>query len=193
MMTKTTATLELVETIGGHETIGTDVDVSTIPVPVVLASMQDIQAGSVLLRSDVPLPESVHFAFKLDRQWRILTEANGFDVERMLSDTGWHFFFMVPEIKTGALSFHRNQGLRKALRKLTFVVEAQKFNALEIVEINTKGFLGLNYVEVVAHPRHVKNSPFLRDLDPNYVPRTVWDFKGILRRRSQIGRMRKGI
>jgi len=192
-MTKTTATLELIETTGGHEIIGTDVDLSAIPTPVVLASMEDIRAGSVLLRSDARLPEFVHFESKQYSRWRILTDANGFDVERTLSEAGWHFFFIVPEIRAGGLSFHRNQGLRKALKKLLSEVEAYNFNALEIVEIKTRSFMGLNQVEVVAHPRHVKNSPFLRDLDPNYVSRNVWNFKGILRRRSQIGQTCKGI
>jgi hypothetical protein len=72
-------------------------------------------------------------------------------------------------------------------------VEAKNFNALEIVEITAKRFLGLNYVTVVAHPRHIKKSPFLRDLNTYYVARNLWNAKGIWRRRSQIGSMRKGI
>jgi hypothetical protein len=53
--------------------------------------------------------------------------------------------------------------------------------------------LGLHYVNIVMHARHVKNSPFLRDPDPYYVPRSIWNAKGIFRRRAEIGRTRKGM
>jgi len=106
---------------------------------------------------------------------------------------GWHFFFVVPEISFSALSFHPGRALRAALKKVFAGVKAQDQNALEIVEITRKRFLGLNYVRVEAHPRHIKGSPFLRDLDPHYVPRNTWNFKGVLRRRAQIGGTQKGI
>jgi|SRR5215469_922288 len=191
-MTETTTTLDLIETIAG-ENAGIAVEKPTIPTWLVLATMQDIHAGSVLIKSDARLPESLHFEAKQLGAWKVLTEANGFEVERKLSEVGWQFFFMVPEVRIGRLAYDRKKGLRRALKKLVSAVETQNYNALEIVEINTRSFLGLSYVEVVAHPRHVKNSPFLRDPDPNHVPRNVWHFKGLLRRRSEVGLMRKGV
>ena len=83
--------------------------------------------------------------------------------------------------------------MRKALKKVATAIEAQNFNALELVEITTKRFLGLHYATVVAHARHSKHSPYLRDLDPDYMPRKVWNFKQALRRRALIGRTSKGI
>ena len=87
-----------------------------------------------------------------------------------------------------ALSSNRSKALRSALKKIVSTTEAQNFNALEIVEVTTRRFLGLHYAKVVAHPRHIKRSPFLRDLDPYHVSRNVWDFKRVLKRRAQIGR-----
>ena len=63
------------------------------------------------------------------------------------------------------------------LKKVFASVEAQDLNALEIVEISANRIFGLHYVKIVALARHVKNSPFLRDLDPYYVPRAVWNGK----------------
>lgn len=113
-------------------------------------------------------------------------------MERWLSEAGWHFFFIVPAISAGALSFDRNKALKKGLKKILTETEAKNFNALEIVEITTRRFLGLCYVRFVAHPRQVKHSPYLRDLDPYHTTRNVWDFKQVLRRRAQIGRTAKG-
>lgn len=106
---------------------------------------------------------------------------------------GWHFFLMVPEIRTGALSSNRKRGLRKVLKKVLSATEAQGYNAVEVVDIKTRHLVGFNSVEVVAYARQVKNSPFLRDLDPYDVSRNTWNFKQILRRQARIGPTRKAI
>jgi hypothetical protein len=135
----------------------------------------------------------VQFESKRYGSWNLLTGANGFEAGRTLSAAGWHFFLMVPAMRFAALSAHRNRGLWKALKRVLCEIERQGFNAAEITEIKTRRFLGLYYVKVVAHARQVKNSPFLRDLDPQYVSRNVWGFKQVLRRQAQIGRTCKGI
>ena len=192
-MTETTTTVDLLETVRVHETAGASGETASTQAPVVIATMADIRAGSVLIRSDVPLPESARFESKRYGAWKVLTGVNGFSVERALSEAGWHFFFMVPEVRAGAVASTPQSAMRRALKKATMAVEAQNFNALEIVGITTKRFLGLYYVQVVAHARHAKHSPYLRDLDPHYVPRNVWNFKQALRRRAEIGRTSKAI
>jgi hypothetical protein len=192
-MTETTATLNLLETIRGHRADGTGVETPTTPTPVVVATTKDIRAGSVLIKSGARLPQSVRFESKQYRHWKLLTGVDGFTVERALSKVGWHFFFMVPETRVSAVSSTPHGAVRKAVKKVAAAIEAPSFNALEIVGITTKRFLGLYYARVVAHARHSKHSPYLRDLDPHYVPRNVWDFKQVLRRRAQIGRTPKAI
>lgn len=192
-MNEKTAIVDSVGTMRGHLANAGAVKSQALPAPVVIATTEEIRAGSVLIKSNASLPDSVQFESKRYRSWSLLTEADGFQVGRTLSDVGWHFLFMVPEVRTGALSSNRNRGLRKALKKVLSAIEAQRLNAMEIAEINTRRLLGLSYVEIVAYPRHVKNSPFLRDLDPNYVPRNVWNFKQVLRRRAQISPTSKGI
>lgn len=187
-MSSTAAFQDQREATLGHEITGT----AEAPL-LVLGTTEDVRAGSVLLHQDVGLPESVHFSSKQYSSWKILTGADGVEVERRLSELGWHFFFIVPAISSGALSSDRNKALRKGLKKILTTTKAQNFNALEIVEITTKRFLGLCYVKVIAHPRQVKHSPFLRDLDPYHMTRNVWDFKQVFRRRVQIGRTAKAV
>jgi hypothetical protein len=192
-MTKTTKTLDRVETTLGRGMIGGNAEITPTPTPIVIAAITDLRAGSVLIKSDTCLPKSVYFESEQYGPWKVLPGVDGLTVEGALSEAGWHLFFMVPEIRLGAVSLNPNKALRTALKKLFTAVEAKNFNALEIVEITAKRFLGLNYVTVVAHPRHIKKSPFLRDLNTYYVARNLWNAKGIWRRRSQIGSMRKGI
>lgn len=192
-MTKYSANLDLLETVGGREATNLGAKNNARPTPVVLATMEDIQSGSILIKSDVRLPKSVRFESKQYGSWKILTGVDGFAVERWLSTAGWHFFFVVPEIKAAAVSSTRRGALKKVLGKLTGATEARTLNALEIVKITTKHFLGLYYVVVIAHSRHAKGSPFLRDLDPYHVTRRAWDFKQVLRRRRAIGRTSKAM
>ena len=191
MQTNMTANLD--ERVRDLEVPPTSVAPPAIPTPVVLATPHDIGAGSVLLKSDAALPESVGLNSKRYGAWKLLTGTDGVGFERTLSEAGWHFFFMMPEIRVGALSSSRSQAIRAALRKALAAVEAQNFNAVEIVNMSAKNVLGLHHVSFVVHPRHVKQGPYLRDLDPYYVPRGVWSGKGLFRRRAEIGPMRKGI
>ena len=155
---------------------------------VMIGTTEDIVAGCVLIKSSLRLPESVHFASRQYGSWKILAGIDRIRAERKLSEAGWNFFFMVPGIRRSALSSNRSKALRRALKKIASTTEAQNFNALEIVGVTTRRFLGLHYAKVVAHARHIKRSPFLRDLDPYHVSRNVWDFKRVLNRRAQIGR-----
>ncbi len=191
-MMKYSANLHLHEIVGSSETINVGANTARLA-PVVLATMDDIQSGTILIKSDVRLPKSVPFESKQYGYWKVLNGVDGFAVERGLSPAGWHFFFVAPEIKATAISSTRQGALKKALRKLTRATAAGSLNALELVKIRVKHFLGFYYVMVIAHTRHVKDSPFLRDLDPYRTSRQVWDFKQILRRRAEIPRAVKGV
>jgi hypothetical protein len=191
-MTKKMQMLDSLDARGSEINTGAE-RLTLISPPVVLGSIKDLQPGSVLIKANVRLPESMQFESRQYGAWKLLIGANGFSVERELSKAGWHFFFMVPEIRVGALSFNRAAALRKAFKKLRMAADTQNVNGLEIAEITTKRFLGLDSITIVAHPRHIEDSTFLRGLDPHYVARNVWNFKGILRRRARIGRTFKGI
>ena len=76
---------------------------------VVIGTTEDIVAGSVLIKSSLRLPESVHFASRQYGSWKILAGIDGFAAERKLSEAGWNFFFVVPEIRRSALSIEPQQ------------------------------------------------------------------------------------
>ena len=195
-MREEAAILDLAEPVWGNETPGNGTVSVETPAGaelVVIGTTEEIVAGRVLIKSSLRLPQSVRFASKRYGSWKLLAGVDGFAAERKLSEAGWNFFFVVPEIRRSALSSNRSKALRRALKKIVSATEAQNFNALEIVRVTTQRFLGLHYTKVVAHPRHIKGSSFLRDLDPYHVSRNAWDFKRVLKRRAQIGRSTNGI
>ena len=195
-MSEQVAILDLAEPVAGNEIRGSgavSVEAPSGADLVVIGTAEDIVAGSVLIKSSLRLPESVHFASRQYGSWKILAGIDRFGVERKLSEAGWNFFFMVPGISRSALSSNRSKAIRAALKNIASTTEAQSFNALEILGVTTRRFLGLHYAKVVAHARHIKRSPFLRDLDPYHVSRNIWGFKRVLNRRAQIGRSTSGI
>ncbi len=50
---------------------------------------------------------------------------------------------------------------RRAIKKVVASMELDGFNCLEIAQVAVKRFLGLPYVTVSAHPRHIQESIFL--------------------------------
>src|ERR1700745_502954 len=121
------------ERVQGLEAPAASVERLAEATPVVLATPHDISVGSVLIKSDAALPQSVRLDSKRYGAWKLVTGTDGGGFERTLLEAGWHLFFMVPEIRVSALSANRNQAIRAALRKALVAVEAQNFNAVEVV------------------------------------------------------------
>jgi len=50
---------------------------------------------------------------------------------------------------------------RRAVKKVLASMKLDRLNCLEIAQVVVKRFLGLLYVTVSAHPRHIQQSMFL--------------------------------
>src|SRR5438552_18318934 len=90
--------------------------------------------------------------------WRLVKALDGFALDRKIRDAGWNFFFMAAEVKVmffGALGAKK---IHNALRRILAKVKLQDFNGLEVTGIVAKRFLGVPYVTVSAHSRHVQQS-----------------------------------
>jgi hypothetical protein len=63
---------------------------------------------------------------------------------------------MANKIKTTVFSFNRARTIHAALKRVIASVREQKCNCLEIDDVATHSFLGIPYVTVSAHPRHIQ-------------------------------------
>jgi hypothetical protein len=81
-MTKTTKTLDRVETTLGRGMIGGNAEITPTPTPIVIAAITDLRAGSVLMTSDTRLPKSVYFECEQYGSWKVLRGMDGFKIER---------------------------------------------------------------------------------------------------------------
>ena len=78
------------------------------------------------------------------------------ELEAELSRTGWTFFYMANPLRTRAFGFDPVKRLAAALRSIVGSVRKQGCNSVQIDAVATRSFLGIPYVTVSAHPRHVQ-------------------------------------
>ena len=63
---------------------------------------------------------------------------------------------MPGEIKATVFGFDKQKALRAALKRLITDVKSQHCNSIEITSVVGKSFLGVPYVSVSAHSRHIQ-------------------------------------
>jgi hypothetical protein len=121
-----------------------------------------VQVGSVLMKE---WPEMTQL-LKLESEpcsgeWSQLKILNGFALDRKVHTAGWNFFFMAAEVKVMFLGSVGAAKIQNALKRILGKVKLQNFNGLEITGIVARRFLGVPYVTVSAHSRHLQHSCYL--------------------------------
>src|SRR5438105_4723594 len=76
--------------------------------------------------------------------------------ETELAATGWTFFYMANQIRTTAFGFDRPRMIDAALKRIITSVRQERCNCLEIGDVAMHSFLGMPYVSLSAHPRHIQ-------------------------------------
>src|SRR6266700_6890659 len=118
-----------------------------------------VQVGTILIKdqplmTQLPGLESEPYS----GNWSLVKVLDGFALDRKIHAAGWNFFFMAAEVKViffGALGAKK---IQNALKRILAKVKLQDFNGLEVTGIVAKRFLGVPYVTVSAHSRHVQQS-----------------------------------
>ena len=76
-------------------------------------------------------------------------------LDHKLRRVGWNFFFMAEEVKATVFGSLAAKNIQKALKRICLKVRKQNFNCLEVTKMVENRFLGVPYITVCAHPRHV--------------------------------------
>jgi len=113
--------------------------------------------GTILIEKHAACPQCFHLKDSFPSDWMAVTHnLSPHELEKELSAAGWTFFYMANGIRTTAFGFNRAKMIRAALRHLVRNVSQQRCNCLEIDAVATRSFLGLPYVSVSGHPRHIQ-------------------------------------
>ena len=115
------------------------------------------RARLILIREDTPLPANLPLESEAFLPgWRAVRNLDGYELGRKIEEAGWNFFYLAGEI--GAIAFGREGlgTLRRAVKRILAKQEGQKFNSLEVTKIISKRFLGIPFMNVTAHSRHIQ-------------------------------------
>lgn len=122
----------------------------------------EIKTGTVLIKEGALLPEALRFEGEsCVPGWRSVRDLNGYALDRKVREAGWTFFFLAGEIRTIAFGADEQSTVRRAMRRILANPRSKQFNSLEITRVASKRFLGLPYMRVGAHTRHVQEGLIL--------------------------------
>jgi hypothetical protein len=115
------------------------------------------RARTILIREDTPLPPNLPIESEAFLPgWGAVRNLDGYELGRKIEEAGWNFFYLAGEIRTMALGVEGPGTLRRAVKRILAKQEGQRFNSLEVTEIISKRFLGIPFMSVTAHSRHIQ-------------------------------------
>jgi hypothetical protein len=121
-----------------------------------------IEVGAILMKDWPAMPQPLNLESEpCSGEWSLLKVLDGSALDRKIHAAGWNFFFMAAEVKVMFFGAAGTVKILNALRRILENVRPQRFNGLEVTAIVTRRFLGVPYVTVSAHSRHMQASCYL--------------------------------
>jgi|SRR5208282_1843645 len=124
--------------------------------------MPPIHVGTILMKEWPGMTQVLGLESEpCSGEWSLLKVLDGFALDRKIHAAGWNFFFMAAETKVMFFGSVGAVKIQNALKRILEKVKPQQFNGLEVTQIVARHFLGVPYVTVSAHSRHMQQSCYL--------------------------------
>jgi len=121
--------------------------------------MSEIKAGTILIKEGTLLPECLQLESEpFLKGWKLVKNLSSSGLDRKLCEAGWTFFFMAGDVNATAVGSDLEKTTRRAVKRVIASMKSDRLNCLEIAQVAAKHLLGLPYVTVSAHPRHIQES-----------------------------------
>jgi hypothetical protein len=115
-------------------------------------------SGTILIRENTLLPAGLAIESEVFLAgWRVVKNLDGSALAQNIEGANWNFFYLAGEIRATALGRDRSGTFRKAVKRVLAKQEEQ-FNSVEITRVVSKRFLGIPFMNVVAHTRHIQQA-----------------------------------
>lgn len=119
-------------------------------------------SATVFIRENALLPAGLVFESEaLLPGWRAVQGLDGNGVAHKIAGAKWNFFFLAGAIRTTVLGGKGPGTLRRAVKRVLAKRPGQSFNSLQITKFVSRRFLGIPYVSVSAHSRHIQEGRYL--------------------------------
>ncbi len=90
------------------------------------------------------------------QSWRSLGTLESSGLDRKIHEAGWKLFFMAGELKAVVPAWGGQKTLGRGVKRLLAQSRSEHFNCLEVTNILRKRFLGIPYVSIAGHSRHIQ-------------------------------------
>jgi len=118
-----------------------------------------VHVGTILMKEWLGMPELIGFETEpCLGEWSMVKMPDAFTLDREIHAAGWNLFFMAAEVKAIFFGSLTAAKVQSALKRILAKVKQQHFNGLEVTAIVARHFLGVPYVTVSAHSRHIQRS-----------------------------------
>ncbi len=115
-----------------------------------------VQPGTRMVRQSVILQSLGVESEPYCENWRSLSVWDSSGLDHKVRAAGWNLFFMAGELRAVVPAWGGQNTLRRGVKRLLAQTRLQDFNCLEVSHILRKRFLGIPYVSIAAHPRHIQ-------------------------------------
>jgi len=121
-----------------------------------------IKTRTILIAEGAVLPESLPLESEpYAYGWRLVKNLDSKGLDQIISNAGWNFFYIAGVIETNVFGSDEKKNTRKAIKQVIANLKSKNFNCLEITRVAAKRSLGLTYVSVSAHSRHIQKGQAL--------------------------------
>ena len=141
--------------------------------------MSDINRTRTVFREETPLPTTLSIESEAFLPgWLVVKNLDRQALTREVEGANWNFFYLAGEIRATVLGRDLLSTLRRAVKCVLAKQEGQKFNSLEITKVVSKRFLGIPFMSVTAHSRHIQRGIGLVPAKDFVLRRTDLSFGG---------------
>jgi len=131
-----------------------------------------VQVGTILMKEWPGMPQLLGFETEPGLgEWSVVKVPDASSLDHKIHAAGWNLFFMAAEVKTMFFGSLTAAKVQSALARILAKVKQQHFNALEVTAIVARHFLGVPYVTVSAHSRHLQHSSNLDSAEKRHTSR----------------------
>ena len=118
-----------------------------------------VHVGAILMKDWPEIKELLGLECEpYSGQWTLLKALDVWAFDRKIHAAGWNLFYMAAEVKVMFFGSLGATKVHNALKRILEKVKQEHFNGLEVTAIVTRYFLGVPYVIVSAHSRHMQHS-----------------------------------
>ena len=124
-----------------------------------------IQAGTMMVQQSASMQPLGIESEPYSGNWSSLGILESSGLDRKVRAAGWSLFFMAGELRAVVPAWGGQNTLRRGVKRLLHQTRLQHFNCLEVSHILKKRFLGIPYLSIAAHFRHIQEGCQIQSIE----------------------------